>query len=161
MAFTSLTSAEISAGEPTKQELFTKTKDNFDDHESRITSLETVTVLVSPIVFDVRGEGFDKDAVTYHRIENAVTATGFVLFMKEAGTAGTVEVDVQKKRGAGSFASILSSTVSVAFGSGDFATAAGGLADTDFQVGDILRLDVKGIQTDSTGFEVIISVEGA
>jgi len=38
MSFTAITSTEIEAGKPVKESLFTKVKDNFDDHESRITA---------------------------------------------------------------------------------------------------------------------------
>ena len=38
MAFSALTTAEVQAGQPVKQSLQTKIKDNFDDHESRITA---------------------------------------------------------------------------------------------------------------------------
>ena len=38
MSFTTITSTEVEAGKPVKESLFTKVKDNFDDHESRITS---------------------------------------------------------------------------------------------------------------------------
>jgi len=38
MSFTTITSTEVEAGKPVKESLFTKVKDNFDDHESRITA---------------------------------------------------------------------------------------------------------------------------
>jgi hypothetical protein len=38
MAFSALTTAEVQAGEPVKQSLQTKIKDNFDNHEDRITA---------------------------------------------------------------------------------------------------------------------------
>lgn len=40
MAFTALTSGQIASGEPVTADLWTKTKDNFDDHETRIGDLE-------------------------------------------------------------------------------------------------------------------------
>ena len=43
MAYESFNNSEIQSGRPTKQELFQKEKDNFDDHEDRISSLENST----------------------------------------------------------------------------------------------------------------------
>lgn len=40
MAFTALTSGQIASGEPVTTDLWTKTKDNFDDHQTRIGDLE-------------------------------------------------------------------------------------------------------------------------
>lgn len=46
MAYSALLSAEIAASEPVSQELWTKVKDNFSNHETRVLALETLNVLV-------------------------------------------------------------------------------------------------------------------
>jgi hypothetical protein len=158
MAYTTLTAAEIASGKPTKTELFTKIKNNEDDHESRLSDVETAATSTQPLQFQIVDEGAVSDAVAYIRVPYNVTISSVKVKVFNAGTAGTLDVDVQGKHGAGAFATILSGgNVTVGFGSGSFfeATSAG-IADDEFDTGDILRLDLDGIQTNMIGAVVSI-----
>jgi len=53
MAFDPVNNQSIVAGKPTKQEIFKKTKDNQDDHEGRISDLES-TISVQIITGEVK-----------------------------------------------------------------------------------------------------------
>jgi len=159
MAFTPINSSLIAAGKPTRQELFTLTKDNFDDHETRITSLEGSIGQSQPIDFAITGEvsqGYVQNALLHHRVHQNMTVLGVRLMTMDAGSAGTIEVDVKYKRGANPFASILSATITQAFGAGDYAVSSGTIAVPDLLLGDILRLDVLSVQTGAREVHVYI-----
>lgn len=156
MAFTALTTAQIQVAEPVTQNLFQKTKDNFDDHETRIGDLEAEASANIPLVFYVAGEGRVRDALSEMRIPFNITVTNVILRVWQAGSSGTLDIDVQADTGSG-FATILSSNITLAFGAGDRATAsAAGLVTTDIDAGDDLRLDVDSKQTGASGFSVEI-----
>lgn len=160
MAFTVINSSEIAAGEPTKQELFGKIKDNFDDHESRIGDTEAFTTATVPFIFEVVGQGRVVNGTTYIRVPFSITLTGIKLFVFKAGTSGTLTVDVQRKVGVGAFATVLSSAVSSAYTDGDlFVQADSGLAITSIPAGAFLRLDISSIQIGAEGFQVIVEYE--
>lgn len=54
MAFTSLASSAVEAGKAVTQSLMSLIKDNFDDHESRIVSLEAATIVNGFVVGEIR-----------------------------------------------------------------------------------------------------------
>lgn len=152
MAYNTLQAAEIESGDPVTQELFTKVKDNFIDHEARLNGLEAGIQTFFPIKFEIRGAASLYVPITgqdYERIFANITLTAARLLVPIAGTAGTWDLDVQMKRGAGAFSSIFSTRPSVAFGVGDFAVSSNAVLSTmALLVGDILRLDIQAAQTD-------------
>ncbi len=77
-----------------------------------------------------------------------ITVTGVKLTVLEAGTAGTLEVDVLSNQG-GSFSTVLSGgNLTRAFGDGDLSSvSAAGIATADIDTGKFFRLDVKAVQT--------------
>jgi len=157
MAFTALNSSEVASGEATRTELFTKIKDNFDDHESRLSDVEAFTASAQPFTFMIDGQGVVGDGKDYIRIPFGITVSGVKLFVKEAGLSGTVTVDVQRKVGAGAFASILSSTISSVYTDGDlFVVSASGIAISVIPAGSFLRLDIDAVQLGASGYDVII-----
>lgn len=164
MAFTALTAADLAVGKPTKKELFDLIKSNFDDHETRILNVEAATSDIDPIVFTVVGAYSQlptpSTGLLYFRVPFALTLTGAVIMIYEDGTSGTLEVDVQKKTGAGAFASIFSTEPSVASTGGDFSTSSNAvLSTTAIAQNDILRLDLlsKMSGPDIDGFELRLS----
>jgi hypothetical protein len=156
MAFTAITPAEVTSGEPVTTTTGNLTRTNFDDHETRISDLEAGSASTVPFVFHVVGDGRIRDALSKLRVPFNITVTGVVLRVWDAGTAGTIEVDVQADLGSG-YGTILSSNVTLAFGAGDDAEAsAAGLVTTDIDAGDTIRLDVKARQTDTSGYSVYV-----
>jgi len=154
MAFTPLTSADIVAGKPVKQELWTLTKDNFDDHESRIVSLQASVATPPPLVLGVQGPGYNVTTPSTNlcvvRIPYNITLspTNARLFIHTAGTSGTLEIDVQRSAaGGGAFSSIFSTRPSIGFASGSYAISTNGVVSyTGLVTGDILRLDIVTAQ---------------
>jgi len=164
VAFITLSAADLVAGEPTKQEIFTQIKDNEDNLDSRLTVVEGSTNLYRPIQFDVLGlygDGIVQDGLMFDLVRFDITVTNVLLFIHDAGTAGSTTIDVEYKRGVGAFTSILSSPLSVAFGTGDYAIGTETLSTTALLTGDILRLNVDAVQTLGQGFSVLIEFEVA
>lgn len=164
MAFDPLNTTEIAAGKPTKQELFGKTKGNFDDHESRLIVVEGAIGRLPPIAFDVIGllyPALIADELMIYRVENNLTITAARLLVKRAGTASSIQIDVEYKRGAGAWTSILSSPITALYSLGDYALVSGTLALQSFQTGDLLRLNLDAIQTSMVGFSTYLENESA
>lgn len=148
MAFSAITTAQIQIGEPTKKEIFQKTKDNFDDHETRILDLEGAATATFPMAFVVRDSGSVYDAASYIRVPFDITVTSVVLTVLDAGSAGTLEIDVKSNQG-GPFSTIISGgNLTRIFSAGDFSSVtSSGIATADIDSGKILRLDVVAVQT--------------
>lgn len=162
MAYSAFNSSEIAAGQPVKQELWQKVKDNFDDHETRISSLEAGTATTTaPLEFAVLGAhylpGPAQTQVAVMRIPFAITLTDVKLFVVDAGSSGTLQVDIQKKSGGGAFATIFSTKPSVAFGAGNLSTSTNAaLSVTSVANGDFLRLDLTTVMTGCDEFYVYV-----
>lgn len=157
MAYSAFSSSEIAAGQPVKQELWQKVKDNFTDHETRISAVQTAVNTVQPIVFAIVGAyysfGAGQTGVATIRVPYTLTLTDAKLFVVDAGSSGTLQCDVQKKSGAGSFATIFSTSPSVAFGAGSYATSTNAaLSVTAVSNGDFLRLDITTVMADNDEF---------
>lgn len=162
MAFTAITSVQIAAGEPTAQELFTKTKDNFDDHESRITVLESAILSAAPIRFGVTNynDFLPATQVDVERIPYNLQILSARILVIDAGTSGTLQVDLEYKRGANPWTSIFSSLPSVPFSDGDYALSSNGIVSvTDLLLGDLLRLNINSGQAGNVQFLVLVEYE--
>jgi len=155
MAFSAITAAQIAASEPVKQELFDKTRLNFDDHETRVASLETSLQTFLPIEWRIVGSHWKTGSDTglaFQRITAALTLTAGTLYIVDDGASGTLEVDVQKSAAGGaSFSSIFSSRP-ILNPSSDHGTNAGTLSTTALIAGDILRFDVVSYQVGNVEF---------
>lgn len=167
MAYTAITAAEIEAGKPTKQELFQKIKDNDTDFDSRLTTVEAITLTADPIVFEVNGpynlKGTPQTEVLLERINKAITLLSVRLFVIDAGTAGTLEIDLEKSSaGGGSWTTIFSTRPSLAYTAGDYSLSSNAvLSTTGFIAGDLLRMNITSVQTSGGNFKVIVDYEGA
>ena len=156
MAFIAFTTDQILAGEANKQELWTKTKDNFDDHESRIVTLEGGGAIAYPsFVWRFEGE-YDLlstpiELVTRYRAEFNLKITGAVLMVHEAGTSGTTEIDIEKfNAGGGGVTSLFSTRPSIGFASGNDAVSTNQVLDTgvtSLTAGQFLRCKITSSQS--------------
>lgn len=164
MSFSTIQSAIIAAGQAVKQELFTFIKDNLDDHETRITTTEAAIGRLPPIAFDVVGtlsSSFAMDEVLIYRVESDLRVTAARLLVKQRGSSGSVQVDIEYKRGVGSWTSILSSVISASYTAGDYSVTTGTLAVQDFLAGDLFRLNVDSVQVGMEDFAVYLENESA
>lgn len=113
----------------------------------------------SPITFDVVGifySSFVKDDVLIYRVNGNIALTAAYLLVKKAGVSGSVVVDVEYKRGAGAWTTIFSSTISAAYSSGDNSLTQGTLAVQNLLAGDLLRLNIDGVQASMEDFSVYL-----
>lgn len=162
MAFTAITDAEIEVGEPTAKPLFEKIQGNLDDHESRLGSAETGLTSRTPIQFEVNGlltSEFIKDGLLIYRVASSLTLTAARLFVHLAGNVGTVTVDVEYKRGAGVWTSLLTGEISSVYTDGDYHVESGTLNVTALQAGDLIRLNLDSVQSGMKGFTVYLENE--
>jgi len=165
MAFGSIPSAWLDIGDPTKKELFDLIKDNFDDLDSRINSVEAAVTNETPIQFSVIGRYYIETmpflgAGTTIRIPFDIELTSAVLHVIDDGTAGTLDVDVKYKRGAAAFTTIFSTRPSLTFGSGNNSIATNGaISITDLDAGDFIRLDIITPQTNNEKFNLYLTWE--
>ena len=167
MAFEVINPEEIEAGKPTKQELFSKTKNSFDDHETRLATTESAINAYLPIDFGLNGNyailGTMDNYAGLYRVTFNLTVTAVRLITRIAGSGGSTEIDILFKRGAGSWTSILDTRPTVAFGAGNDAISTNAVLNVTnkfLQAGDLLRADLTASQTgEPRGLVSIIEFE--
>ncbi len=152
MAFVAITSAEIATGEPTSTLTATKIKDNFDDHETRISGNESSVGTFAPIRFLVNGDSFrlgSLDGLVHERVNFDLTLSAARIVLLELGPApgGTITVDCEFKRGVSAFATIFSSLPSTSTTT-QFTVRSGTLSTTSLLAGDILRVNLDSAMSD-------------
>ncbi len=159
MSFTAITSGEIASGKPVAATTQTKIKDNFDDHESRIETLEAGTAVFAPIIWRVYSRPMVLENVIKVTTNFSFTITGVRILVDQAGSAGVLEVDILRKRGGGAYESIFTAEPAIDYSEGDDALSDAATLDAtkvNIEAGDILRLDITSIQTAGKNFLVRI-----
>lgn len=162
MSFTSITVQEIAVGESVSNGTMTKIKDNFDNIDNRLTTVEGGgATTYPPIVFSVSGNpaylnipytGFLKTTCNFN-----LTITGVRLITDIAGSSGSTEIDLKFKRGSDPYISILLTKPSLSYTTGNDSVSTNAVLDSTYvnlQTGDILRLDITSAQTASKNFIV-------
>lgn len=163
MAFTTLNTSEIESGKPVASSMLSKVKDNFDDHETRISAIEASSADdYPPLILGVGGPyyvGGAVNGVLKTTVNFPITITGVRLLIDVAGSSGTTEVDVKFSRSGGAYTSILTTKPSVGYASGNDAISSNGVVNATYKdliAGDIIRLDLTSVQTGGRGFVVRI-----
>lgn len=162
MSFIALTAEQIVTGEPVAQELLQKTKDNFDDHEARLGTVEDAVNSNTPIRFAVTNYYNLTPAteVDVERIAFDLVILGARLLVLDAGVSGTLEVDIEYKRGAGAWTSIFSTTPSLDYSAGDYALSSNAvLSEAQLLLGDLIRLNILTPQIRNKKFIFLIEFE--
>lgn len=165
MAFNPIDQADIEVGKPVKKELFQTTKDNFDDHESRITSLANSAAKIDLFILEVANLiQYSPTGNTLSRIAlfrasrnfRIINAQVYVLYGGEnqdrAPTAGTLEIDVKKGTDITSLNTIFSVRPAVTtFGEGDTNGTVSFVPNGEIvNQGEWLQLDITSLQTDQS-----------
>lgn len=154
MAYSAITSTEVQVGKPVTSSLFTKVKDNFDDHESRILAVEAVTSQVVifnfPILTAVTASTLT--GVTYWRCPFDVTLTDCKVVAYEIGSlTGDLELDVKKNTSPDStgMTSVFTTQPSLDYGTAsDYDESSNAVFDAseqDVSAGEWLRLDITSL----------------
>lgn len=170
MVFEEILSSEIEVGKAVKAELFTKAKNSLDDHELRLSAVETSSLLTE--IFDV--DIWNAGAVTsltnllMYKAKKAlrVTKVELQIYTKGSISSGIIELDVKKATSLDPsfFATIMSTTAKI-----NFATAANydlndGTIDStqnSLNAGDYLRCDILSLPSTPVGkFRIVVYGEG-
>jgi len=155
MAFTTIPSALINVGKAIKKEIFSYVKDNFDDHETRINSLEgganrvevfNNTVLLGSISSTYTG-------IVFYEAQTAFTLTGAKVSIFETGSisSGTLEIDFKKNSSPDDtgMASIFTTKPSIDFTTAsDYEESSNQVLDgtkTSISIGDFIRFDITSL----------------
>jgi len=160
MAFDPILDAEIQAGEPNKQELWTKNRLNQIDLDARITAIEGIGFM--PIHFFLGGpiSVFDLETkIDIQRITFNITLLAARIFVSTAGTSGNTEIDILFKRGVAAWTSIFTTKPTLAFGAGDDSIGTGVLAVTSLLAGDLVRMDQTAVQAGGRDIVGILEFE--
>lgn len=164
MSFVTLTLAQIAAGEPTAQELFTKVKDNFDDHESRLNTTEAAVNSFNPIRFGVTNYIYYLPAtqVDVERIPFDITLLAARILVMDAGSSGTIAIDLEYKRNTDPWTTIFSTLPTASYTSGNFFLSSDGVISVpNLLLGDLLRLNINSGQAGNKQFAVLVDYERA
>lgn len=166
MAFSSITSGEIASGQPNKNTLWNKVKDNFDNHESRIADLEIGTnIQYPPIIMRIDGDPSamaGETNVLKTTCNFNLRITGIRILVDQAGASGTYEIDIQKKSGVSAYTSVLTTRPSIAYSAGSDTLSTNAVLHSthkDCLSGDLLRLDINTVQSGGKNFLVRIDYE--
>lgn len=162
MAFITISSSTITTGEPTTSTLFTQIKDNEDDLNSRLSTVEGTSNVYPPLFFTILGNGQVKDGLMFWRVPFDITVLGVRTQIMEVNgsVSGTFTIDVEKKTGAGAFGTILSSTISTSSGT-LYTVNSGTLSTTALVAGDIVRINQDSVMTGMIYAHVIFEYEKA
>lgn len=165
--YKAINEAEIQSGNPITNDLLTKVKDNFENVDERLTSLETGGGQVfPPMLLSVKGDYGSEGTLTIpatnlvkSTINFNLIITGVFLIIDQAGSAGTTEIDLKYKRAAGSYTSIFTTKPSVIYSEGSDAISSNAVVSPThgiLQAGDLLRLDITSAQKNASGLIVRI-----
>lgn len=152
-------------GDAIKIDDWSTIKDNFDDHESRITAVEGQAAKIIAFDFDVLlgSSAASLTAISYYKAIQSFTVTTVEIQIFEKGsiTSGNLTIDVKKNDSPDDtgMVSIMSTLPTIDFSTAsDYETASGILSPTeqDISVDDFLRLDVTSLPVGLGAFRVVV-----
>jgi hypothetical protein len=156
MPFSSITASQILPGKAAKAELFSKIKDNLDDHETRLLTVEAGIAAIEIFNFDVvnASSGVTMTGMIHHEalFDFTVTKVKVQIFEKGSISSGTLEIDIKKNSTLDDtgMTSILTTKPIIDFSTDpDYTEDIGVLnaSEQDVLEGEFLRLDVTALPT--------------
>ena len=165
MAYDPITTGDIVAGKPTKEEIFTKIRAN---QESFNTDIEALKQTSKIDIFDLRYTGsveqYTQAELTslapVFKAPVAATMVSFVLTLLTASTSGSLQLSLEKSTDNGiNWTPLLNNPVEIT------TSTVGSISSTvdwvdvpsqSFAQNDLLRVLVDGIQVDQGNFHVSI-----
>lgn len=170
MAFSSISSLAISVGKAIKKELWDKVKDNFDNLDSRVNSLETNAKKIEVFKLDVRnGSSFSSaTGLIYYEADDAFTITdAFIRIYEKGSLTGVLEVDIKKSTtnlDGTSFTSIFTTKPKITFASAsDYDASTNQVFDAgqvSISPGDFLRFDITTAPGSGVMSKFLLTVYG-
>lgn len=172
MAFVTIPSASIDVGDPITKDLFDKVKDNFDDHEMRIGSLESsqarIELINAVFVNAVSASSFT--GIFDLNAPQALTITDCYVQIYEKGSlTGSLEIDVKVNSTPDDvgMTSIFTTLPKITYsGASDYAKSTNQVfntLNTTLAEGDNIRLDITQLPASGVigKFRVVLYAEGA
>lgn len=163
MAFTSISTTDIEAGDPVTQELFDLVRTNENDLDSRVTTLEGSTLSAMPITL----HGYNLHYVSNNTVLGTfkvpfdMNFTDNVLLKIATGISGTLDFDVLKASTlGGSYSSIFSTTPSISSTSAN-QSVSGTLNVTSATAGEFLQFKILTQQLGCVEFHFQLYIEVA
>jgi hypothetical protein len=157
----------VAVGKALIREMFVRIKDNFNDHESRINTLEFSSVRLTVFNNDVvlAGAASTLTGLAYFKAPFAfrVLTAEVQIFQKGSIASGTLEIDVRRNTTPDNtgMTSIFSVRPSVNFATAsDYDSSTNQIIDPvvgAVDEGDILRLDVSSLPTGLGKFRIVIT----
>jgi hypothetical protein len=153
MAFTSISSALIQVGKAIKKELWQITKDNFDDLDSRVASLEVTGSLVQIIdeTFYSATTAATLTGLYFYKIKQntRITRVEVQIFAKGSISSGSVTIDLKKAATlGGTYTSIMTTLPTINFASApDYSSNSGAINGTlnDLVTDEFIRVDFTSL----------------
>jgi len=170
MAYSSISSTLIQVGKAIKKELWDKVKDNFDDIQSRLNSVETIQKKIPVIKFDFRNSATLTSAtgVYYWESDDDFTLTEAYLRIYEKGSlTGFLEVDIKKSTtdlNGTSFFTVFTTKPKITLASASDYDASTNQTFDPGQIsvakGDFIRLDITQYPTSGVMGKFMLTVYG-
>lgn len=166
MSYSEIPESIIGVGKALKKEIFKKIRDNFIDHEARISALALGATPVEVFNFPVlnASSASSMTGITYYRAITSFTISTvqIEIFTKDGILSGTLSVDVKKGSSLDSstMSSVLTTQPSINFSTANDYEISSGVLDEENQLvlqGEILRLDVTSLPSTPLGkFRVLV-----
>lgn len=167
MAFSSLSSSLYAVGKAVTRQLFNTLKNNQDDLNTRLTTVEAAA---SKVVFF---DGIVQNAAVYstltgaifHRVQSAIDITDCKIALYDKGgiSSGTLEIDVQKASSGNDFTSSVSVfttkpslDLSVAGNYTESTNAVLSVTNKVLSEGDWLRIDISSLPSGLQYFHIYL-----
>ena len=152
MAYSSVDATRIVAGKPVRADDILGLRNNQEDLNTRVTAVEGVIVKVQVFNETIHNLEFNGGSTitgfAYWRAPSAFTLTSATITQVTAGSAGTMEIDIQKGSSVSSMSTVFSTKPSLAYTAGNAATSSNAVfSSASVSANDFLRLDLTSIQT--------------
>lgn len=165
MAYTAITSTEVQVGQAITESLLGKVKDNFADHETRISGFSSGSKKVEVFNLDIQ-LGVRASTVTgilYYESIQDMTLQEAAIQIYDKGTiaTGSLTIDVKKNTTPNNtgMTSVFTSAPTTNFATNANYARATGTFNATYQSilkGDILRLDITSLPVGLGAFRVIL-----
>lgn len=167
MAYSEITSAEIQVSKALRKELMLKIKNNFDAHETLLTSLSVGSgpaVVFNEEIYNISST-MTLTGIAYWKAHASVNITKaeIQIFTKEGITSGIVEYDLKKSSTlGGTYATILTTKPAINYASAvDYESNDGVLNAGQAVAQDhILRLDITSVPAGKVITKIRVRVYG-
>lgn len=165
MAYDALNPADIVAGKPTKEEIFTKIRDNQESFNTDIEALKQTAIIQ---VYNIKFEG-SIDQYTQAQVAQRVpvfrapvnfSIVSFKIDLLSNSTSGNLEIEIDRSSDEGiNWTPLLNTPVTVTGNTTGSISGAVDFIDVASQSvaqNDLLRLRITGVQVDQGEFHVSI-----